>query len=428
MIVIIERKQWGVLDMQHKVLLLDELGEKWGKTHVYHNLRTPADAIKLLCINYPDFAEYLATSHEKGIVYKVTQVDIDLEESDLLLPLGQHDLVITPVISGSGRAGKFIMGAILIGVAIGTGGTSLSFGLGGFAGGVGISAAVGNIGIALAIRGVSEMLAPQQQTFEMGGFNVGQGGFLGGPSSVQRGADGQQSYAYRGAANTVGIGKTIPLVYGKAMVGSHLISTDIQVVDESDKLANTFVPPSPNTVRVNGNIIKQDGSRTSNYEGTRVTRVSFGKKIKAYHGRKFQIDKSTINLATTAKQKVCDNFDIDDSGEMNESHMNMMFDFHGIRDRVGGTGSTIIDGFITFAVIVEEPQTESTVLNQRITVQGLMKNTHRVRYIFRFQPVFRDEHPFNVFIQIIDKELINTSTVKMFVRRIGYRFFKGGRA
>ncbi len=56
--------------MQHKILLLDELGDRWGKTHVYHNLRTPADAIKLLCINYPDFAKYLATSHEQGIAYQ----------------------------------------------------------------------------------------------------------------------------------------------------------------------------------------------------------------------------------------------------------------------------------------------------------------------------------------------------------------------
>ena len=38
--------------MENKVLLLDDLGKKYGETHVYYNLKTPAEAIKLLCINY----------------------------------------------------------------------------------------------------------------------------------------------------------------------------------------------------------------------------------------------------------------------------------------------------------------------------------------------------------------------------------------
>ena len=61
--------------MQHKILLLDELGEKWGQTHVYHNLKTPYDALKLLCINHPDFAQYLLNSSKNGIDYKVTQLN-----------------------------------------------------------------------------------------------------------------------------------------------------------------------------------------------------------------------------------------------------------------------------------------------------------------------------------------------------------------
>ena len=111
--------------MQHKILLLDELGEKWGQTHIYHDLRTPADAIKLLCINNPDFAEHLLLSHEKGISYQVSQVDLNLELSDLLLPLGSHDLVITPVIAGSGGVVKAIAGVALIAV---TGGFGATFG------------------------------------------------------------------------------------------------------------------------------------------------------------------------------------------------------------------------------------------------------------------------------------------------------------
>ena len=74
---IIEGVQKQFLDMENKVLLLDDLGKKYGETHVYYNLKTPAEAIKLLCINHPEFAKDLATSHKQGIFYKVQQVDID---------------------------------------------------------------------------------------------------------------------------------------------------------------------------------------------------------------------------------------------------------------------------------------------------------------------------------------------------------------
>ena len=407
--------------MEHKILLLDELGEKWGKTHIYHDLKTPADAIKLLCVNYPSFAKYLVTSHEKGIVYRITQVDTDLEESDLFLPLGKHDLVITPVITGSGEAAKFFGGIVLTVVTGGLGGTAL---IGGTLGAIGAK-----VGAALIISGVSDMLTPQLPTFDITGGGVGQGGFLGGPSSIERGADGQQSYAYRGAANTVGIGKTIPVVYGKALIGGHLISTTVEVEDESDSLKNTFVPPGPDTCLVNGNEIRKDGSKTSIYEGLLCTRVGFGKKPSAYHGRKFALIKNLINLGSKARQKISNTFDIDAEGDLNEENMNLMIDFSGIRDRVGGAGTTIIHGYITFDVIVEEPGSETLVLNERITVQGLMQPSQKIRYIFRFAPVhMADTGVFDVFIQIIDKELLTHKETKMIVRRLGYKFFKGGKS
>ena len=106
-----------------------------------------------------------------------------------------------------------------------------------------------------------------------------------------------------------------------------------------------------------------------------------------------------------------------------------MIDFSGIRDRVGGAGTTIIHGYITFDVIVEEPGSETLVLNERITVQGLMQPSQKIRYIFRFAPVhMADTGVFDVFIQIIDKELLTHKETKMIVRRLGYKFFKGGKS
>lgn len=243
--------------MQHKILLLDELGERWGKTHIYHNLKTPADALKLLFINYPDFAKHLAISHEQGITYHVTQVDEKLSYDDLLLPLGQHDLVITPVITGSGDVGKALLG---VGLIVATGGIGSVLGLTKEAatlfGSKLLGSAVGTIGVHLVLNGVSNMLAPQLSSF---GIDVRPGGYLGGAVSMEKGADGEQSYAYRGAANTVGIGKTIPVVYGQALVGSHLISSNIEIIDTSEPLMTVFERPSPNTCKVNGNTIDVNG-------------------------------------------------------------------------------------------------------------------------------------------------------------------------
>ena len=409
--------------MQHKILLLDELGERWGKTHIYHNLRTPADALKLLFINYPDFAEHLAISHEQGIAYQVTQVSQDLNYDDLLLPLGQHDLVITPVITGSGDVGQALLG---VGLIVATGGIGSVLGLTKEAatlfGSKVLGSAVGTIGVHLALSGVSNMLAPQLSSFDQS-INVGAGGYLSGPVSMEKGADGTQSYAYRGATNTVGIGKTIPVVYGQALVGSHLISSSIEVIDTSEPLMEAFEDPSPDTCKVNGNLIDIHNNELFLYEGIKVTRVDLSKKQTDYRGVRRAIDKTSINHISKSKQQICDNFRIDETGAFASEDMMIMIDFKGLHDRIGDARSTLIHGYITFKVIVESSDGDDTFLNQQLTVQGLMATTQRVRYIFGFDPVPNPANTDNlkVFIQIVDKECILTKT-QMFIRRLGYKF------
>lgn len=412
--------------MQHKILLLDELGERWGKTHIYHNLRTPADALKLLFINYPDFAKHLAISHEQGIAYQVTQVSQDLNYDDLLLPLGQHDLVITPVITGSGDFGKALLG---VGLIVATGGIGSVLGLTKEAatlfGSKLLGSAVGTIGVHLVLNGVSNMLAPQLSSFDI---DVRPGGYLGSAVSMEKGADGEQSYAYRGAANTVGIGKTIPVVYGQALVGSHLISSNIEIIDTSEPLMTVFERPSPNTCKVNGNTIDVDGKKLVLYNGLKATRVGFGKGPNSYQGRRRAIISSNrvINLNAKSKLKICNNFKIDDSGDFNSEDMMLMIDFQGIQDRIGDARSTLIHGYITFRVIIEDNVGDNIFLNQQLTVQGLMAKTQKIRYIFGFDPIPAADDDLNVFIQVIDKELLSASTTKMTIRRIGYKFFGGG--
>ena len=241
--------------MENKVLLLDELGKKYGKTHVYYNLKTPAQAIKLLCLNYPEFAKDLATSHQQGIFYKVQQVGIDLELSDLELPLGSHDLVVTPVISGSGNVGKILLGVALIAV---TGG----FGAQGFGGALfGVQtktaiaiAKVGNaVGVTMALQGVTGLLAPQP-TLSSNMMDT-EGAFTNynnGPASTTKGADGEQSYAYTGATNSTGLGKTIPVIYGKVLAGSLLIGADIETNGDTTENTKFFRASGKDTFTLNG--------------------------------------------------------------------------------------------------------------------------------------------------------------------------------
>ena len=420
--------------MQHKILLLDELGEKWGQTHVYHNLKTPYDALKLLCINHPDFAQYLLNSSKNGIDYKVTQVNQELTESDLFLPLGKHDLVIAPIITGSGDTFKAIAGVALSIIAPQFAGAFIgTFGLG--AGQIAVSTALKSLGAFLLLDGAAGMLSPQLPTsaFDQG-LNVGQSGFTGGPSSVEKGADGRQSYAYTGAVNTVGIGKTIPVVYGRALIGGHLISTDIDINSTSDPLTTNFIAPNPSNTRVNGKTIPIVKKGTKDFGTVRATRAKFGKNKNSYGKKKFRLTNNKfsdleISLGKTSRQKISSVFDIQGSGTMNNQFMHLMIDFKGLFDHVSKNGSfTRIHGFITFNVIIVEPDTESTVLNQQITVSSLMNKNQRYRIIFNFEPVnIPEKNAYDVFIQIADKEFFSTGFTKMTIQRLGYRFFGGKR-
>ena len=143
--------------MQQTVRLLDDLGARYGSEHVYFNLRSPAEAIKLLCINHPALQKELAEAHQHGVGYTLVQAGTFLGYEDLQLPLGKNDLVLAPVIAGSGgnSATQILIGAALIAVAIAAPGVGLfgggAVGFGVVAGASGFAAtaaaAAGTIGI-----------------------------------------------------------------------------------------------------------------------------------------------------------------------------------------------------------------------------------------------------------------------------------------
>ena len=241
-------------------MLAGELGEKYGKQHEYYNLRTPADAIRLLCINYPALQEDMMQAHHNGVGYKVIQGGAAMGYDELQLPFGSKPLLVVPVITGAGGStGQILAGVGLIALAIinpavgfGVGGT-LGFGAVAGAGlGASLVAAGGTLGIGLVLSGVANLVSPQPDLNANRIKGSGTRARGPGPEGITRGALGEQSYAFTGPANTVGTGETLPVIYGRVITGSHLLAANIDITDESDKLKQATQPPSLDTLKVNG--------------------------------------------------------------------------------------------------------------------------------------------------------------------------------
>ena len=340
--------------MMQRVILLDELGEKFGSVHEYHNLRTPVDAIRLLTINYPEFGKDLLESGEKGIAYKVIQSETEFELEDMLLPFGSKDLIIAPVIAGSGNAGRIVLGVALIGLAVYTGGGFAALGATGFtkagiaAGGMVSGAAAsaiaigGNIGIALTLGGIAQMLSPQPE--EPLQFTQGSNVMDSGPGSIVRGSDGRQSYAYRGAVNSVGAGATIPVAFGKTLIGSHIISADMQVTDESDPLNEWIKAPSPETIRIQGEKLDSVFKETSGMKSRRINDQDISGGVQYLSGS------VAVDIDDTTRQQIGGEFNAEFSGNTDVTKFQVAFRLNnGLYKEIAGEGSTKVDGFKIFA-------------------------------------------------------------------------------
>ena len=411
--------------MQHKILLLDELGNKWGKTHVYHNLKSPSEALKLLYINHPDLKKYFATAHEDGVSFTVVQAGEFLDYEDLSLPIGQNDLVITPVITGSGATAKSLLG---VGLVIATGGISTAFtgvgaGLFGITSGAAgvIGGVVGKIGVGLVLSGVSDIISPQPQLpdFETD-FNTPLSGFTGGAGGITRGSDGTQSYAYTGPANTVGLGKTIPVVYGKALIGGHILSTNIEISNESDPLMKFIRPPSLDSVRLNGEELKGSYLEAGGLEA----RIYNGPKNGA-KGTSFALTSDfNVDLRQEGEQKVLDNLSGTADGENNNLNntpdFQILFQVAGLVDFVGNQGTTKIDGFVTYRIIIKEKDSQNLVLNDQATIQGLTRPSQKFNFIAKlpYQHI-SGQDTYQLFVQIIDVG-VHFDTAIFKIRQAGY--------
>lgn len=210
------------------------LRKRLGQCRFQFEADTPAQAIKALCVNFPGLDKWLIDSEQDGVAYRVTIGKEKIGEDDvspLLLPWSEREVFsITPVVAGAGDGfGQVMAGiglvalAIVLGPAAG-GFLGLGAGLGGATGaGAAISmglvsgafaSAIGFVGVSMIFSGISQMISPTPRF-----------------SGLERGKEAArlESSSFSGIVNTTQQGMPVPICYGRAYVGSAVISSGLDV-------------------------------------------------------------------------------------------------------------------------------------------------------------------------------------------------------
>lgn len=204
--------------MLRKVRLYGELSKVVGRRVLEADLSSAAEAVRMLIANFPQLERHMADRH-----YKVLVGDGALTLDDLHYPVGQEEIKIIPVVVGAGgNIGTILAGVALIGAAIalgplGGGFLGLGAGIGG-GGAVGVgfltagaSTALGAIGASLVLSGVAGIISPVPKVPQ-------------GPDTQQ---DPRKSFSFSGIQNTSRGGTPVPIVYGKTLTGSVVVSAGI---------------------------------------------------------------------------------------------------------------------------------------------------------------------------------------------------------
>jgi predicted phage tail protein len=408
--------------MQQTVRLLDDLGARYGSEHVYFNLRSPAEAIKLLCINHPALQKELAEAHQHGVGYTLVQAGTFLGYEDLQLPLGKNDLVLAPVIAGSGSGGStgtILAGIGLVAASFFTAGATI--GLLGLAAPVAVSSVLVSVGTSLILGGVSQLLAPQPTIPTLNNRTApGENTNASGPQGVSRATSGQQSYAFAGPANTVGVGATVPLVYGKLLIGSHLLSSRVRVADDSNPTGEFFGITGGRSVRING---KKPEHRFQALNGLRTRK--WGANVRPSSGSERLSPNQNINFNDKSKQNFDDIKNYED-GDSERENFQILFELdRGLFNVIGGQN---VPAFVTYEITVTKNNYSGkspVFANVRATVQGLLKSTDTYRFAhaitYGHSGEEENDTTIELGVRIIDTDADDSG--RLVIKGVGYNYF-----
>ena len=196
--------------MLRKIKLYGHLREHTGLKEVEAYVDNVREAVNFLICNWPKLESQIVQNN-----YHVLLNEDDVGEEELFYPIGNSSISFIPVVEGSGKFGRILGGAALIGLSFGVGGVfsnALTFGKGfgaSFAtASFGAKAAFG-IGAALVLGGISQMLTPTPK--------------------IPEGQQTPESSSFSSPLNVSIAGIPVPLVYGNAICGSIVIDTSVEV-------------------------------------------------------------------------------------------------------------------------------------------------------------------------------------------------------
>lgn len=430
------------------VLLAGELGEKYGQEHEYYNLQTPADAIKLLCINYPALKAELFEAHKNGVGYRVIQGGAAMGYDELQLPFGSKPLLVVPVITGSGGGSvtQILLGVGLVATSFLLPGAGL-FGasaFGAFGGPIAAAGTLTTVGTALSavgasmiLSGTANLLSPQPELPKANRIR-GEGSNVrgSGPDGITRGASGKQSYAFTGPANTVGTGTTLPVIYGRVIAGSHLVAANLDVTDNSDPLQIATQTPGIETIKINGETLTTRLKDCGGIESRRGTTLNelivnssdTNRSTKVAINKIFGPPSANSNQTQRLKDGAEYRSNANSGGwaalrykedRAKRKKIDVIFKIaEGLHDFVSEEGSTKIDGFITYEITltITTGGADIPVASARITVQGLTNANQKVVFGHRLEmPRVQDRNndDLAIKVEIIEVGLLPTATFQL---------------
>ena len=189
--------------MLRRIRLYGELAKVAGRRVLEAELSSAAEAVRMLIANFPQLEQHMADRH-----YKVLVGDGALTLDDLHYPVGQEEIKIVPVIVGAGGGTESIIAGVAL-VAF----SLLLPGVGAAIGGA-LMTQIGLLGGALILGGIAQLISPTPEIAQ-------------GPDTQQ---DPRKSFSFSGVQNTSRGGTPVPIVYGKTLTGSVVISAGIDTV------------------------------------------------------------------------------------------------------------------------------------------------------------------------------------------------------
>lgn len=195
--------------MLRRIKLYGKLAKFIGHRVLEADVSSAAEAVRFLLANWPELEQHMADQH-----YRVSVGTYALDKDELHDPAGQQEISIAPVIAGAGTVGRIILGVALVALSF------VSFGAGAGAwAGVGSTAAATatgsfaalNLGAFLVLGGVAQLLTPT-------------------PKMQAVDQDPRKTYNFSGIQQTSRQGTPVPVVYGKTLLGSIVISAGVDTV------------------------------------------------------------------------------------------------------------------------------------------------------------------------------------------------------